>query len=79
MKNKSVHSCQFVHHAKFHCIMATLKKLFKVEFERGELEKSQKCVFDFNLRLFCENASLHAPYKVQSDKFCSYQKIKYDN
>ena len=35
MKNKSVHSCRFVHHAKFHCIMTTLSKLFKIEFERG--------------------------------------------
>ena len=42
MKNKSVHSCRFVHHAKFHCIMTTLIKLFKNEFERGKLEKSQK-------------------------------------
>ena len=43
MKNKSVHSCQFVHHAKFHCIMTMLNKLFKIEFERGgELEKSQR-------------------------------------
>ena len=35
MKNKSVHSCRFVHHAKFHCIMTTLNNLFKVEFEKG--------------------------------------------
>ena len=41
MKNKSVHSWRFVHHAKFHCIMTTLNKLFKIEFERGELERSQ--------------------------------------
>ena len=43
MKNKSVHSCRFVHHAKFHCIMTTLNKLFKIKFERGggKLEKSQ--------------------------------------
>ena len=40
MKNKSVHSCRFVHHAKFHCIMAMLNRLFKIEFERGGLEKS---------------------------------------
>ena len=40
MKNKSVHSCRFDHHAKFHCIMTTLNKRFKIEFERGELEKS---------------------------------------
>ena len=41
MKNKYVHSCQFVHHAKFHCIMTTLIKLFKIEFETGgKLEKS---------------------------------------
>ena len=41
MKNKSVHSCWFIHHAKFHCMMTTLNKLFKFEFERGELEKSR--------------------------------------
>ena len=35
MKNKSVHNCQFVHHANFHCIMTTLIKVFKNEFERG--------------------------------------------
>ena len=28
-------SCRFVHHAKFHCIMTTLNKLFKIEFEGG--------------------------------------------
>ena len=36
MKNKSVHSCRFGHHAKFHCIMTTLNRLFKIEFQRGE-------------------------------------------
>ena len=35
MKNKSVQNCRFVHHAKFHCIMTTLNRLFKIEFERG--------------------------------------------
>ena len=40
MKNKPDHSCRFVHHAKFYCIMITLNKLFKSEFERGKLEKS---------------------------------------
>ena len=34
MKNKSVQNCRFFHHAKFHCIMTTLNKLFKIEFER---------------------------------------------
>ena len=34
MKNKSVQLCQFVHHAKFRCIMTTLNKLFKIDFER---------------------------------------------
>ena len=29
MKNKSVQNCRFVHHAKFHCIMTSLKRLFK--------------------------------------------------
>ena len=42
MKNKYVQNCRFVHHAKFHCIMTTLNKLFKIEFERwgGKLEKN---------------------------------------
>ena len=35
MKNKSVQNCRFVHHAKFHCIVTTLNRLFKIEFERG--------------------------------------------
>ena len=34
MKNKSVQNCRFVHHAKFHCNLTTLNKLFKIEFER---------------------------------------------
>ena len=51
MKNKSVHSCRFVHHAKFHCIMTTLNKLFKIKFEGVETGKepvlrviTSKCV-----------------------------------
>ena len=35
MKNKSVQNCRFVHHAKFHCIMTTLNRLFKIEIQRG--------------------------------------------
>ena len=35
MKKKSVLNCRFVHHAKLHCIVATLNRLFKIEFERG--------------------------------------------
>ena len=42
MENKSVHSCRFVQHAKFHCIMTTLNKLFKIEFERGKTGKELK-------------------------------------
>ena len=43
MMNKSVQNCRFVHHAKFHCIMTTLNRLFKIEFERGGgLEKSRQ-------------------------------------
>ena len=42
MKNKSVHCCRFVHHAKFHCIMTSLNKLFKIELKGGGLEKSPK-------------------------------------
>ena len=35
MKNKSVQNCRFVHHAKNHCIVITLIRPFKIEFERG--------------------------------------------
>ena len=35
MKKKSVQNCRFVHYAKFHCIVTTLNRLFKIEFERG--------------------------------------------
>ena len=35
MKNKSVQNCRFVHHAKFHCIMTTLNKLFKFRRKGG--------------------------------------------
>ena len=41
MRNKSVHSCRFIYHAQFHCIMTRLNRLFKIEFERGKLEKSR--------------------------------------
>ena len=51
MKNKSVHSCQFVHHLKFHWIMTTLNKLFKIDFERGELEKSRIVISNHKLIL----------------------------
>ena len=50
MKNKSVQNCRFVHHAKFHCIMTTLNKLFKTEFERGELEKSHAFVHNSGIK-----------------------------
>ena len=46
MKNKSVQNCGFVHHAKFHCIMTTLNKLFKIEFERGGTGKEPGCVIN---------------------------------
>ena len=62
MTNKSVHNCQFVHHANFHCIMTTVNKVFKNEFERGELEKSRadndydKLFFSkLNLKGDCKN------------------------
>ena len=42
MKNKSVQNCRFVHHAKFHCIMSTLNRLFEIEFKRGETGKEPK-------------------------------------
>ena len=35
MKNKFVHNCRFVHHAKFYCNLTMLYKLFKIDFERG--------------------------------------------
>ena len=50
MKNKSVHSCQFFPHAKIHCIMATLNKLFKNEFESAETEKEPR-----NLARYCDS------------------------
>ena len=42
MKNKSVQNCQFVNHAKFHCITTMLNRLFSIEFERGETGKEPK-------------------------------------
>ena len=47
MKIKSVQNCRFVHHAKFHCIMTMLNRLFSIEFERGDWKRAQvsaKCV-----------------------------------
>ena len=41
MKNKAVYSCLFVHHAKFHCIMTSLNKPFKIEFEGGKWKRAQ--------------------------------------
>ena len=71
MKNKSVQNCQFVHHAKFHCIMTMLNRLFKIEFERGgggELEKSRKrlskCFYDSDcIALFPLSFSPHISIK----------------
>ena len=40
MKNKSVQNCRFVHHTKFHCIVTTLIRLFKIEFERGNWKRA---------------------------------------
>ena len=42
MKNKYVQNCQFVNHAKFHCITTMLNRLFSIEFERGETGKEPK-------------------------------------
>ena len=47
MKNKSVQNCGFVHHAKFNSIMTKFNSFFNIEFEGGELEKSQNFVVDF--------------------------------
>ena len=41
MKNKSVQNCRFVHHAKLHCIVTTLNRLFKIEFERGDWKRAK--------------------------------------
>ena len=35
LRLNAVQNCRFVHHAKFHCIVTTLNRLFKIEFERG--------------------------------------------
>ena len=46
MKNKSVQNCRFFHHAKFDCVMTSLNRHFKIEFESGgELEKSQTSLY----------------------------------
>ena len=50
MKNKSVHNCQFVHHANFHCIMTTLNKVFKNEFEGGETGKEPNSLVVFFIK-----------------------------
>ena len=57
IKNKSVHSCRFVHHAKFHCFMTMLKKLFKIKLEGGgELEKSQNLAKTGSLLVLWESS-----------------------
>ena len=67
MKNKSVHSCRFVHHAKFHCIMPMLNKLFKFEFERGDWKRAGSCIGEvmnlFNCKIWMKLASI-------IDEFC---------
>ena len=40
MKNKSVQNCRFVHHAQLHCIVTTLNRLFKIEFERRDWKRT---------------------------------------
>ena len=50
IKDKSVHSCRFVHHTKFYCIMTTLNKLFRIEFERGTGKEPQ---FDVKALVSC--------------------------
>ena len=40
MENKSAQNYRFNHHSKFHCNMTMLYRLFKNDFEKGELEKS---------------------------------------
>ena len=42
MKNKCAHNYWCVRHAKFHCIMSTLNKLFTNKFERGKTGKEPK-------------------------------------
>ena len=42
-EKKSAHSCRFVHHAKFYCILTTLINVFKIEFERRGWKRASVC------------------------------------
>ena len=70
MKNKSVQNCRFVHHAKCHCFMTTLNRLFKIEIQRGGTGKEPLAGLGsmwFTLR------SLHSrEIKCKLPKGCSY-------
>ena len=66
-EKQSVHNCQFVHHANFHCIMTTLNKVFKNAFEGGGggggLEKSRR-----NKYVCLDLVSLRVNLKGQSEQ-----------
>ena len=54
-------NCRFVHLVKFHCIVTTLNRLFKVEFERGDWKRDSflsKCYFvnNFSVKLSCKKS-----------------------
>ena len=61
MKNKFVHNCRFIHHAKFHCNITMLFKVFKIDFERGKLEKSPNV-------LVCTKWKCKMPWSGSSDR-----------
>ena len=41
--NKSIHSCQFIHHGKFCWTLTTVNNLFKNDFERGKKIGKSPC------------------------------------
>ena len=65
MKNKSVQNCRFVHHAKFHCIVTTLNKLFKIEFERwgggktGKEPRNHEVEYKHQVWWFIQHTKFH--------------------
>ena len=57
MKHKSVQNCRFVHHAKFHCIMTNLNRIFKIEFERGGGTGKEPSFVSVDIRTLCFRAA----------------------
>ena len=84
MKNKSVQNCRFVHHAKFHCIMTTLNRLFKTEIQRGggELEKSRifraVILLEFYSRLNGGRNLLETSYGIILVRLLEYHMVRND-